>query len=43
MRTRTYPNMREFAALANAVNRNFNRYATPYDYARNGGGRYLDE
>ena len=34
MRTRTYSNgLREFAALADAMNRNFG----VYDYARNGG------
>ena len=38
MKTRTYPNsVREFAALANAVNRSFNRMGQPYDYASNGG------
>ena len=38
MRTRTYSNgMREFAALADAVNRSFERSGLPYDYARNGG------
>jgi HSP20 family protein len=38
MRTRTYPTtMRDFAALANAVNRNHGRYSSAYDYASNGG------
>ncbi len=38
MRTRTYPTtMRDFAALANAMNRNANRYGMSYDYASNGG------
>lgn len=36
MRTRVYPNnVRDLAALANAMNRNFGRSA--YDYAANGG------
>ena len=38
MRTRNYSNgVRELAAMANAVNRNFGRIGYPYDYASNGG------
>ena len=38
MTTRNYnTGMREFAALANAVNRNSGRFGYPYDYAGNGG------
>ena len=38
MRARVNSNgMRDFATLANAVNRNFGRFGYPYDYASNGG------
>ena len=35
-RVNNYP-VRDFATLANAVNRNLGRFSNPYDYAANGG------
>jgi len=38
MRTRQYDSrLRDYAAIANAVNRGFGRFSHPYDYATNGG------